>query len=188
MSERERWEEDLGALPREIAPERDLWPGVRQRLELEARTRRLMKRDAVGAQRWAAAAGLAFALAAGGVTLSWLAREHAPATEATKTAQQPPPADSAGTADYDRAIAELEGELEHRQSALRPETVAVVQENLRIIDAAIARSREVLEKDPGRRNVAELLASAYDAKLDLLRQVTEAARAQGANPDQGAKP
>jgi len=55
---------------------------------------------------------------------------------------------------------------------LDPATVAVVDENLRVIDAAIAAARAALDQDPASALLSQRLAGAYDMKLDLLRRLT----------------
>lgn len=72
---------------------------------------------------------------------------------------------------YDQAITELEGEFESRRSTLDPETIRVVEENLAIIDRAIAEARDALADDPSSGFLNSHLANAMRRKVDLLRQV-----------------
>jgi hypothetical protein len=53
---------------------------------------------------------------------------------------------------------------------MKPETAAVFERNLEIIDRAIQDTRAALARDPASRDLAFLLSSAYDAKLDILRE------------------
>ena len=52
-------------------------------------------------------------------------------------------------------------------------TVATLERNLAIIDAAIAESRAALENDPNSRELTRMLSSTYDAKVQLLRQAVQ---------------
>jgi hypothetical protein len=70
---------------------------------------------------------------------------------------------------YDREIARLHAVLEQRRADLDPATVAIVEENLRVIDHAIAQSRAALAHDPRSGFLNERLLDALDRKVDLLR-------------------
>ncbi|HJU65003.1 MAG TPA: zf-HC2 domain-containing protein [Gemmatimonadaceae bacterium] len=72
---------------------------------------------------------------------------------------------------YDMEIARLRAVIELRRSEMDPATVAIVEENLRFIDAAIAQSRTALERDPASRFLNEQLDHALAKKVDLLRTV-----------------
>jgi hypothetical protein len=72
--------------------------------------------------------------------------------------------------EYKRAIGDLQTALETRRSELAPQTVATLEENLRIIDHAIRESRAALAADPNRPELTRMLTDAYDAKLDVLRR------------------
>lgn len=73
---------------------------------------------------------------------------------------------------YAPAISELEREYEARRAGLDPETRRVVEENLAIIDRAIAEAERALNEDPSNPFVTTHLAGAMRQKVDLLRRVT----------------
>jgi hypothetical protein len=75
--------------------------------------------------------------------------------------------------EYQQAVDELARVLETRRESLAPETVATLERNLRIIDAAIAESRAALVNDPNSRELTQMLSSTYDAKVQLLRQAVQ---------------
>jgi hypothetical protein len=75
--------------------------------------------------------------------------------------------------EYERAIGELAEVLEERRDQLAPETVRVVEENLEVIDRAIAESRAALAADPASAELTRMLADAYDAKLGVLRHAVQ---------------
>jgi hypothetical protein len=72
---------------------------------------------------------------------------------------------------YDREIARLRTVVELRRSEMDPATVAIVEQNLRLIDAAIAQSRAALDRDPASRFLNEQLDHALAKKVELLRTV-----------------
>ena len=160
--------EDLGRLPREIRPRRELLP------QIEARLR----------PRRASLAAAALALVTVGAAAAvLLVRGPDPAPVAERgpfgDGEGPPTAGPAGfptvAAEYDRAIGELAGALESRRAELDPTTVRLVEENLAIIDRAIRESRAALAADPGDETLRQLVLFSYERKLDLLRQATQPA-------------
>jgi hypothetical protein len=70
---------------------------------------------------------------------------------------------------YGREIAMLQGVVSQRKTQLDSSTVAIIEKNLQIIDAAIAQSRAALAKDPASRLLGEQLVHALDKKVELLR-------------------
>jgi hypothetical protein len=72
---------------------------------------------------------------------------------------------------YDREIARLRTVVELRRFDMDPATVAIVEQNLRLIDAAIAQSRAALDRDPASRFLNEQLDNALAKKVELLRTV-----------------
>jgi hypothetical protein len=56
-----------------------------------------------------------------------------------------------------------------RRTQLDSSTVAIIERNLRIIDAAIAQSRAALANDPASRLLSDQLTHALDKKVELLR-------------------
>jgi len=70
---------------------------------------------------------------------------------------------------YGREIANLQKILTERKSQLDSTTVAIIERNLRIIDAAIAQSRAALANDPASRLLGDQLTHALDKKVELLR-------------------
>jgi anti-sigma factor RsiW len=75
--------------------------------------------------------------------------------------------------EYQAAVDDLARVLETRRSSLAPETVATLEHNLAIIDAAIAESRAALVNDPNSRELTDMLSSTYDAKVQLLRRAVQ---------------
>lgn len=69
----------------------------------------------------------------------------------------------------ERDIAAMRRILAERRAVLDTATVTAIEQNLRIIDEAIARSRAALEKDPASQFLAGQLNTVLERKLELLR-------------------
>jgi hypothetical protein len=70
---------------------------------------------------------------------------------------------------YGKEIEMLQNIVKQRKTQLDSTTVAVIQRNLAIIDAAIAQSRAALASDPASRMLSAQLTHALDKKVELLR-------------------
>jgi hypothetical protein len=70
---------------------------------------------------------------------------------------------------YGKEIEMLQNIVKQRKTQLDSSTVAVIQRNLNIIDAAIAQSRAALAGDPASRMLSQQLTHALDKKVELLR-------------------
>jgi len=77
---------------------------------------------------------------------------------------------------YGPALDELESLLEEGRDRLQPETLIVLEENLRIIDGAIREVMEALEADPGYSGGFGSLNGMYDLRIRLLRQAVDLTR------------
>ena len=70
---------------------------------------------------------------------------------------------------YDAEIATLHDALAARRSQLNPATVAIIEQNLRVINEAIRQSRAALAKDPNSRLLNDQLDRTLAKKTGLLR-------------------
>lgn len=177
---------DLAAIPREFAPARDLRPAI------AARTgrRRALRVDLGGIGRhslWS----LRYALAAAAVLLvvassvvTRLLVERGPGAPGGHVATSPPLASAASAtlvefrsaeARYLRAIAELQAALDRQRATLTPQTVELLERNLRIIDRAIRESRAALTADPSNLELTRMIMATYEQKLGLLRRAQSSA-------------
>lgn len=150
----------LAALARSIEPAEDLWPAIHGRL---ASLRERPGRIAVPRWGLAAAALLLIALSSG-VTAVLLR----PAPETASATLDV----SALEAQYAAVSEDLSGALEKARSRLEPATVATIERNLRIIDAALDETRQALAKDPGNPALGQMVVAAWRQKVDLLRRAT----------------
>ena len=171
----------LDALPREVQPGRDLWPGVAARLE---------PRGGIGAGRrlWPAAAAEALVAVTALVTAGLLRHE------ATPVARQAPavPAVTYAAATfgpgqvldpaYDAARRELARTLSARIDRLPPEARRQLERNLAELRRASAEINAALELSPGDPLLEELLLNAYQDELAVLASVNQLAGANGAGP------
>jgi hypothetical protein len=73
---------------------------------------------------------------------------------------------------YDAEIARLRTIVDKRHSTLDSATARVIDQNLLIIDAAIAQCRAALAKDPASRFLIQSLNDALGDKVQLLRTAT----------------
>jgi anti-sigma factor ChrR (cupin superfamily) len=171
----------VGGLPASIEPPTDLWQGIAARIEVETPVRAITEKPRARQGRgvlvgaWIAAAAAVLVL---GIGIGRLM----PGPDVRMAAVEvPPPAQNGPVllASYeepvfDQAIAELQAILDGMRDQLLPETVATLEENLAIIDRAIAESRAALEADPANTQLHRHLANTMQTKLALLRMVTSA--------------
>ncbi len=147
-------------LPPSITPPRDFWPVIGRRIGQRAtwNLQRVWWRGAL-----AAAAVLVIALG--------LYRLLPPST-----AHYRPAGEWAGwaavQADFDRASDDLSHIFAAERGRLRPETVAVLERNLAVVDVAIGESRAALAREPANAELRRFFAAAARQKVELLRWVT----------------
>jgi hypothetical protein len=77
---------------------------------------------------------------------------------------------SLAEAEYDSAVADLQRALRTGRGHLDPATIAIVEQNLKIIDRAIDQARQAVIDDPGNSYVTSHLVETRRKKLDLLRR------------------
>jgi anti-sigma factor RsiW len=70
---------------------------------------------------------------------------------------------------YGKEIRMLQRIVSDRRTQLDSSTVAIIERNLTIIDAAIAQSKAALAKDPASQLLSDQLTRALDKKVELLR-------------------
>jgi len=77
---------------------------------------------------------------------------------------------SLADAQYDAAVADLQRALDKGRDKLDKATIAIVEQNLRIIDRAIEQAREALVADPANAYLSGHLVETRRKKLDLMRR------------------
>ena len=167
-------------LPREIAPRRDLWSGVARE------TRGEPLRFPAGKPLWSRplpllAAAAALVAASSAVTAFWMqGRTETRVAVAPSASLRPASYGSPGSLlaaerEYAQAASDLMAALDERRSSLPPETLQRVEQNLKVIDAALDEVRGALRKDPDNADLTKLLTSAHKRKVDALRRVVRLA-------------
>jgi hypothetical protein len=160
-----------GKLP-DTTPSANLWPGIEARIAPSARVVPFTPRRFSFTLPQLVAASLALMLLSGGMV--WLARlggdrTDFPSTIAGDPSVEPIPA-KFDDEHYDQAIADLQETLDAGHAQLDPETVRILEANLKAIDAAIEQCRLALENDPANMYLNNHLAQAKQRKLALLRR------------------
>lgn len=160
-------------------PATDLWGGIETSIAGNAPRsgRRLVTLS------WArlATAAAIVAILAGGFAWTLASRRavvvvtvpSSPDTTATGVRTPALPATGMAVASYRDAAADLERAFEAGRTTLRPETMRVIEENLRAIDLAIAQTDSALRRDPGSAYLNQYLAATMQRKLKLLRRAVE---------------
>jgi len=185
------------ALP-DAPPGADLWPGIAARIGGDRGGSPVIRPlGRVGAQPRAGrrlalsmpqllAAGLAVALvSAGGM---WLALRpggptagREPGRDSLRTARDEAPGEAAPrAADASGAVEDLDRLrriLAEGRNQLDPRTVRTLEENLQIIEIAIAQSRRALETDPNDPYVRGHLTETMKRKVELMHRATVLASA-----------
>lgn len=177
------------------APAADLWGGIAERIDARAAIdARVVPLRASARRRFSftlpqlAAASVLLAVVSGGI--AWRLSRHADLPPSLASAdrrslgeggQARPSADApadtirvepVGLADaeYDSAVADLQRALRNGRGHLDPATIAIVEQNLKIIDRAIDQARQAVIDDPGNSYVTSHLVETRRKKLDLLRR------------------
>lgn len=161
------------ALPRSIRPPRDLWPDIADRLA--SRTTQLPVRS-IPWRRWAPLAAAAVLLIAVTAIVTVRLSRREPPVAVSAPPEQQHIEGFAADREYVLAAEDLERVLEEGRDRLAPATVAVLERNLALIDAAILEARAALEADPANADLRALLWGAHRQKLDLLDRATRLTR------------
>jgi anti-sigma-K factor RskA len=166
---------DLGTMPTSAVPERDLLAAIHARIDAATAAGAAAPRTRL---RAFAAAAAVLLVVGSAVAVGYVvgARERAaPGAPRVASATASPHARSVARADadYADAAAELERLLAQNRHALRPQTVRIIEDNLAVIDRALAEARAALTADPGNPMLEQLLMASHEKKLDLLRRAAQ---------------
>jgi hypothetical protein len=181
----------VDSLPREIQPRRDLWQSieaaisdnkiVRPDFQTSASTA-VAEAAAAPSMNWRrlgllAAAAMLLVAFSSGIT-AYLVRTPA----ATPVGIVEPPRAAFETVawqgfleaegSYKEVTDDLLAQLDAQRDTLRPETVEIVEENLRLIDGAIANARAALEQDPANARLVNKLTNMYRSKVSFLESMS----------------
>jgi hypothetical protein len=171
------------------APETDLWPGIVERIRSGAAD--VPSSPPVMLPAWRrrisftipqlAAAAVVLILMSGAAMWMALQSQNGPAESIE--ARAPVVGSSTtlvsnGASMYDADIAQLQATLAAARDSLNPATVAILERNLALIDAAILDAREALRRDPGNAYVNRHLNQTLRTKLEMLRRAASVTRVQ----------
>jgi anti-sigma factor RsiW len=170
--------EEARALPKERAPQRDLWPAIAQEIAGTGKVAAFPARPA--ARRvWIPALAAAAAVI---LAVSVFVRTG-PSGPGPLGSPETVPV-SAGRVDlldaeegYARATADLMAVLAERADTLSPQTRQSVERNLAVIDQALKEIRDALEKEPGNPELTRMLTATHRKKVDVLRRVVRLTQA-----------
>ena len=167
------------ALPRSVAPPRDLWPGIAE--QVGSGWSSWLALGARGFQPLALAAAAVVVLGLAALVLTRIAPER------VRTVTMPAASPSATTfvaeesvsdpvlaqaeREYEEAAKALLEALQRRRGVLPAEDLARVESNLQVIDRALAEVREALVKDPKNPELNRMLVATHRKKVDVLRRV-----------------
>lgn len=156
------------ALPRAVLPARDLWGGIAPRLTAPE-PHRVPPSETPLRQRLLASRPLLLAAAIGGILLGVM-------MASLWQRQGELRAFTAERARYVEASTALARALAADPTTLNPETRAVVERTLSILDQAIAEAEAALEKDPRNTELEQMLLARYEQRLGLLRRAAATGR------------
>jgi hypothetical protein len=156
-------------------PRRDLWPGIATRIgATPIRAARPVRKWSFSLPQLAAAAVALMTLSGSAV---WLTRSEVSVPGAAPIATGVPSstpaaihASRSAAQSYAAAVADLEQVLAGGRGQLDSTTVRVIEQNLAVIDQAIAQAQRALNADPANLYLNTHLAETMRRKLDLLRQ------------------
>jgi anti-sigma factor RsiW len=163
------------SLPRTIAPPDDLWDDIRREIAPATAVHRGGRWSVpVG---WLAAAAVIIAVASSVTTVLFMRGRAPDAVVAANVSEGSATALPARLAfsevRYTRDVDALQRTLDQRRDSLAPSTVQTIERSLRVADSAIAEARAALAHDPSNAALAQLFASNYERKIDLLKRATE---------------
>ena len=166
-------------LARQIPPGRDLWPEIRAGVS----GRRIASSTTVSAwsgarSRWIGLAASLLVVVLAGSTALWI-RDSDRTPAVGDPGDGAVPAGYRSAASFDEEVREyveaaelLQASIRERGTRLSPETLAILEKHLAIIDQAITAVHDVLASDPGDRGNALMLQAMHQQKVELLRRVS----------------
>lgn len=163
----DRLDEAARQLAKEIAPERDLWPGIEQAIRVPVRRR----------MPWLAQAAAVVLLVGASSAITYVA-VRGDANTVVSVSPELVFEQAAFGGNYhlgpgfQDARRSLRNQLDVELGRLSPEAQADIQENLDLIHTAIIELNTALEKDPDNVLLQSKLLGAYREELTLLRRVS----------------
>jgi anti-sigma factor RsiW len=193
----------LAQAPRHIAPARDLRPGIAERTSTPVVSLASWRARSLWSARYTLAATAVILIVLSSIVTRVLVQRRtgsaasmasAPASSARDStaafaASQPMPVQApqvraelvarhsqefaAVESEYARATDDLLKMLKRERSRLSPEAARMLDQNIRVIDKAIAETRAALRVQPDDAALRSLVRDSYERKLELLRSVAQ---------------
>jgi hypothetical protein len=157
----EKFESAIKRLPREVQPDRDLWPGIEARLKA--------RRAAYPFWTYGMAASLLLAVGAAGLWAGLAHQKAGTPQEIVATG----PIHSATDVYFAQRAAYAEQSIQ-TATDLAPATRAVILKNLRIIEGSMQDMQAALDKDPNNPRLRALLFDLYQNEARLLAATQQA--------------
>lgn len=160
---------DASRLPREIAPERDLWPEIEAAIDVVTERPRWPK--------YLAQAAAVLLLVSGSSFLTYqFTRTGQPVVEVPVVGDYSVRTAAFGAnfelgSGYRLAHSSLQARMDRELAKLSPEARAGVEANIEVIREAIAEINTALEQEPGNVLLQELLMRTYREELAVMRKV-----------------
>ena len=165
-------DEAIARLPRELPPERDLWPEIAA--ALPSRQRRAHWQAFAAAAAIGCIAVVGWQLLAGGLTEGPIELAQQPGVE--RPMQALPSEFIAAEASFGRAREQLYADLEARLDGLSPESQVAIERSLDTIAAALVDLRAALADEPLDPVLQHLLLNLYSQELAVLGQLERSTR------------
>ena len=163
--------EMAGQLATEIAPERDLWPAIEAEIQDEKPARPAWT-------PYLAQAAAVVLLVGGTAAITWnVAKNDNRIVVPPESVQTTMDAEFASFGNYalgqgfQDARNNLQADMDLELDKLSPEARAEVEENLKVIRAAIADINEALAEEPNNVLLQEMLLKSYREELLVMRKV-----------------
>ena len=159
----------------------DLWAGIASRIGTAGSTRVAPPRPAEvfelpkprrtwAMPQWVLAAAAFLVIAVGA---AWFVRTRIPASGTSQIATRGGTDASSAAFDpnqIETEIRDLQAALDRGRGKLAPETVQVLEDNLRIIHKALEDARTALAQDPANSDLKDYLAGSVQKKLDMVKR------------------
>lgn len=187
--ERDQLLRQVGTLPREVEPARDLWPDIRSRIGDQAPGREPVEPAGPFALSWGWALAAGVAVASLSVLFTWLALRAPAEAPVQVAAVEPTPVEAIQPVSYGRYArlgpeyvevrAQLLERFRARLAGLPDETRLRIEQDLATIQRAADDIDAALAGDPASRLLNQLLLSTYQEELRLYSKVAAAATEDG---------
>lgn len=169
-------------LPRELAPQRELWPGIAEQIS-KKKIHPLYPGHPSWLRRWEAWAAVACVAI---IATVWVAANRTedginqPTIIPPMAAGNPPHVSAAigENQHYQHVRQRIQQTLHLSKEEFSPETVSVIERNMEVIDDAVAQINKALSEDPENPNLQLMLVATQQQATTLLESIAEVSTQQ----------